>query len=105
MTILNQGSCEPIKATVHGAALGLAALMGLYNAAAWLRRRERHLAVNTVLYGMAIAWEHRHVAHHLAACRRVGAAPILAMASVVSEVTEVRDIGDIRDLAEIRKVA
>ena len=69
LPILHHGSCEPLKATVHGAALGLAALMGLYNAAAWLRRRERHLAVNTVLYSLAIAWEQRHVAHHLAACR------------------------------------
>jgi len=38
--------------------------MGLYNAAAWLARRDRHLAVNTVLYAALILWEQHHVAHH-----------------------------------------
>jgi hypothetical protein len=37
--------------------------MGAYNAAAWLLRRERHLAVNTVLYTALLAWEQQHVAH------------------------------------------
>ena len=67
--ILNRGNCEPFKAAVHGLSLGLVTLMGLYNAAAWIQRRERHLAVNAVLYGFAIAWEHRLVGHHLEACR------------------------------------
>jgi hypothetical protein len=56
--------------------------MGLYNAAAWLSRRERHLAVNAVLYTVLTIWEQQHVAHHLAAVRRAngqkpvdGAAP------------------------------
>jgi hypothetical protein len=43
--------------------------MGLYNAAAWVNRRERHLAVNAVVYGLAVAWERRLVAHHVRACR------------------------------------
>ena len=46
--------------------LGLAALCGLYNAAAWLSRREQHLALNTVMYAALIAIEQRHVAHHIA---------------------------------------
>lgn len=70
-TILDRGSCEPLKACVHATALGLFTIMGLYNAAAWLRRRERHLAVNAVLYGVGILWEQRHVARHLASCRQL----------------------------------
>src|SRR5688572_33003947 len=70
LPILNSGSCEPLKAGVHGFAMGLAAVMGLYNAAAWVQRRQRHLAVNAIIYGLAIAWEQRHVAHHITACRQ-----------------------------------
>lgn len=67
--MLSKGECEPFKACVHGAALGLCALMGLYNAAAWVNRRERHLAVNAIVYGLAVAFEQRHVTHHVRACR------------------------------------
>jgi len=70
LDVLQCGSCEPLKLGVHGAALGLAVVMGAYNAAAWLSRREHHLAVNTVLYAALIAFEHRHVAHHVAELRR-----------------------------------
>lgn len=70
LDVLKCGSCEPLKLSVHGAALGLAVVMGLYNAAAWLSRREQHLAVNAVLYAMLTAWEQKHVAHHLAELRR-----------------------------------
>jgi hypothetical protein len=69
LTILKQGSCEPFKAVVHGASLGLFAIMGLYNAAAWINRRERHLAVNALIYALGVAWERRLVAHHIDACR------------------------------------
>jgi hypothetical protein len=68
LTILDVGCCEPLKAVVHATALGLAALMGAYNAAAWLRRRQSHLAVNAVIYIAAAFWEQRHVAHHLVPC-------------------------------------
>lgn len=64
LTLLQCGSCEPLKLGVHAAALGLATVMGLYNAAAWLARRDRHLAVNTMLYAALILWEQHHVAHH-----------------------------------------
>jgi len=67
---LEPGSCETLKASVHAAAFGLAIVMGVYNAAAWLRRRERHLAINTVLYAALTAWEQKNVAHHLASRRR-----------------------------------
>ena len=70
LDVLQCGSCEPLKLGVHGAALGLAVVMGLYNAAAWLSRREQHLAINAVLYAALTAWEQKHVAHHLAEIRR-----------------------------------
>ena len=73
LPILQRGSCEPFKAGVHGAALGLAAVMGLYNAAAWLQRRERHLMVNAAVYMLAIVFEQRHVARHLHTCRDLDA--------------------------------
>jgi hypothetical protein len=73
LPILRRGSCEPFKACVHGAALGLAAVMGAYNAAAWLHRRERHLLINAIVYGCAIAFEQRHVAHHVNSCRDLAA--------------------------------
>jgi hypothetical protein len=68
LPILDNGHCEPFKAAIHGLALGLCALMGAYNTAAWLRRRQRHLAINAVVYLSATIWEQRHVAHHVAAC-------------------------------------
>ena len=70
LKVLKCGNCEPLKVGVHATALGIAALCGLYNAAAWLSRREQHLAVNTLLYAALIAFEHRHVSHHIAELRR-----------------------------------
>jgi len=70
LDVLQCGSCERLKASVHGTALGLAVVMAAYNAAAWLSRRQPHLAVNAVLYTAITAWEQRHVAHHLAELRR-----------------------------------
>ena len=75
LEVLHCGSCEELKLGVHATALGIAALCGIYNAAAWLSRRERHLAVNAVLYAALIAWEHQHVAHHVAELRRPLPAP------------------------------
>lgn len=73
LPILKQGSCEPFKAVVHGTSLGLLAIMGMYNAAAWINRRERHLAVNALIYALGVAWERRLVAHHLDSCRNARA--------------------------------
>ena len=70
LKVLKSGNCEPLKLGVHGMALGIAALCGIYNAAAWLSRREPHLAVNTVLYAALIVFEQRHVVHHIAQLRR-----------------------------------
>ncbi len=95
MKILNSGSCETFKAGVHGTALGLAAIMGLYNGAAWLRRRERHLFVNTLLYGLAAVWESKHVAHHLGAA---------ALRPALEPVAVTDDAGDTRP-AVLRRTA
>jgi hypothetical protein len=73
LKVLKCGNCEELKLGIHATTLGLAALCGLYNAAAWLSRREQHLALNTVMYAMLIAVEQRHVAHHIAELRRAGA--------------------------------
>lgn len=70
LPILQCGNCEPLKATVHAFVLGTAALCALYNVAAWVARRQTHLAVNTVLYGTLVAWEATHVRHHLATLPR-----------------------------------
>jgi hypothetical protein len=94
LTVLRHGSCEPLKAGVHAAALGLFAIMGLYNAAAWLTRRQTHLAVNAVLYSTLTIWEQRHVAGHLAElqrCRERGEAKAVSQMTVVaSETLETR---------------
>jgi hypothetical protein len=70
LRILECGNCEPLKLGVHASAFGLAVVMGLYNAAAWLKRREPHLAVNAVLYAALTAWETEHIRHHLIEIRR-----------------------------------
>src|SRR5262245_35792929 len=91
LPVLQCGNCEPLKAGVHAAALGLCAVMGLYNAAAWLSRRQRHLAVNAVVYTALTLWEQRHVAHHLAElnkCHEVVDQP----AVVAAEVTVVAEL-------------
>ena|SRR5437660_1288619 len=79
LDVLQCGSCERLKLGIHGTALGLAVVMGAYNAAAWLTRRQTHLAVNAVLYAALTAWEQKHVSHHLAELRKPrsldGAAP------------------------------
>jgi hypothetical protein len=69
LDVLKCGNCEELKLGVHAGALAIAAVCGAYNAAAWLVRREPHLAINTVLYLMLIAWEQQHVSHHLETIR------------------------------------
>jgi hypothetical protein len=76
MRMLQNGNCERVKTGVHAAALGLAVICGLYNAAAWLSRRQVHLAVNAVLYALLTAWEQQHVVHHLAEIRPRAVAPL-----------------------------
>lgn len=78
MKILESGSCEVFK----GTALSLAAVMGLYNLAAWMQRREAHLAINAIVYIGAIAFESQHVNHHrLSALQCAAQAAALAAAA------------------------
>jgi hypothetical protein len=83
LPILDVGSCEPLKASIHGAALGLCVLMGVYNAAAWLKRRQSHLAINAIVYLAGTYWEHCHVAHHIVRCT-----PPQKAAAIAPETTE-----------------
>jgi hypothetical protein len=87
LKVLKCGNCEELKLGVHALALGVAALCGAYNAAAWLSRRERHLAVNTIMYAALIAFERQHVSHHIAELRRPGAEPETPAKGAASEVT------------------
>jgi hypothetical protein len=63
--------------------------MGLYNAAAWLKRRETRLAVNAILYAGLAAWEQHHVAHHIRALKRVRAAAPPDAPNVVASKTPI----------------
>src|SRR3954469_16456396 len=83
LNVLKCGKCEELKLGVHALSLAVAALCGVYNAAAWLSRRERHLAVNTVMYAALIAFEQQHVVHHIAELRRVNPVPTPAAGAAV----------------------
>lgn len=62
--ILDRGECEPLKGSVHATLGLLAGLCLAYNACAWIRRGERHLAVNVAVYGMLARWEWTVVRRH-----------------------------------------
>ena len=70
---VSQGHAEPVKDAFHGLAAVVCGLMFAYNTAAWLFRREPHLAINALVYGSAILYEgvqpHRHVAARIRAGR------------------------------------
>ena len=66
--MLDNGHCEPLKAAVHGVLMATVSVCAAYNTAAWLKRRQRHLAINAVIYSMAVWWERCHVLHHLRDC-------------------------------------
>lgn len=68
MSIFDNGQCEGVKLTVH-AALGAIALVCLgYNAISFVRRFEKHLALNVVMYGALVWMERRKVSHHWRDC-------------------------------------
>lgn len=64
------GRYEPFKTAWHGllllGALGAAA----YNVVAWLRRRERHLAMNVGIYLSWALLEYQQIARHCEAARQ-----------------------------------
>jgi len=63
--LFKSGSQETVKGTVHLLLHGLAASAAIYNAAAWLDRREPHLAVNTAVYTGLALFEIKQVMSHL----------------------------------------
>jgi hypothetical protein len=65
LPLLCSGRYEGLKASVHGVALATAAVCAGYNLAAWLMRRQRHLAVNSGIYVVLAVWEWIHVQHHI----------------------------------------
>ena len=68
INMLNNGECESVKAAVHGVLMATVALCAAYNTAAWLKRRQPHLAINAVVYTAAVWWERCHIVHHLRTC-------------------------------------
>jgi hypothetical protein len=94
LNVLKCGNCEELKLGVHTLALAVAALCGAYNAAAWMSRHERHLAINAVMYAALVAIEQQHVSHHIAELRRPHSAPLPRLA--VGEAASARQTsGDI----------
>jgi len=83
--VLQNGNCEPLKAATHGIMLGTALVCLSYNLAAWIVRRQRHLAINTLLYTAAVIWETEHVRHHLRGCPK----PLRAVPPVTPETRRV----------------
>ena len=73
--MLDVGQCEPLKAAVHGVLFATVAVCAAYNAAAWLKRRQPHLAINAVVYGAAVCGNMRTCMHHLVECGPAKEAP------------------------------
>lgn len=65
MTLLQSGNRETFKGCYHGALGVFAAGALVYNLAAFSVRKERHLALNVLLYGALVALESRKTAHHM----------------------------------------
>jgi hypothetical protein len=97
--MLDVGNCEPLKAAVHGLLLATVSLCAAYNAAAWLKRRQRHLAFNAVIYGAAIWWEHTHVMHHRVGCKPAAPERFTGPVGVASRRTVQTSAGPERDAA------
>ena len=93
LEVLQCGKCEPLKLGVHVLTLGLVAVMGIYNAAAWLSRRQKHLAFNAVMYAALTVWEQQHVAHHIAELRRPQSVPVTPPASEAALPTSAVTVG------------
>ena len=81
--MLDNGECEPTKAAVHGVLMATVAVCAAYNTAAWIKRRQTHLAINAIVYTAAVLWERCHVVHHLRSCR--------GSSSTVSSVDKLKD--------------
>jgi hypothetical protein len=67
-TFCQSGQQEIVKGGVHGAACMIAAVMAVYNIAAWCFRREQHLSTNALVYTLAVGWEAKQTLRHLRKC-------------------------------------
>ncbi len=63
--LCTSGNHEILKGTVHGTAGVIAGVMAAYNIAACCFRRDRHLRVNAVVYGLLFGYEVKQTLHHL----------------------------------------
>ena len=57
MRILHIGTGELLKGGVHAFLGGVLSIVAAFNVAAWVERRDRHLAVNAIGYTLAVGWE------------------------------------------------
>lgn len=73
MRLCQPGHFERLKLAVHAVAALTGGAMAIYNAAAWLERREPHHAVNAILYTAFTGYEIPHVQHHYRAIRAADA--------------------------------
>lgn len=64
-TLTDPGCCEGLKAVIHASLCGLAFLCAGYNAVAFARRHEPHLAANVLLYASLVGLELAKTRHHL----------------------------------------
>ena len=62
--ILDRGSDEVSKIAAHVLLGGIAAVCMAYNLAAWVKRREAHLAWNAVIYGTLTVLEGYQIQRH-----------------------------------------
>jgi hypothetical protein len=62
--LLQPGQGEALKAGVHASLGLLAGVCVLYNSAAWISRRDAHLARNAWFYGLVLAVELIQVQRH-----------------------------------------
>lgn len=64
MAFTDPGTHELLKASVHGVLGSVAAICGGYNAIAFSRRGEVHLAVNIIVYVAVVAYELKKILRH-----------------------------------------
>lgn len=64
MSLTDPGTHELIKASVHGMLGTLAAVCGGYNAIAFWRRGDGHLAINLCVYVAVVAYELKKILRH-----------------------------------------
>src|SRR5262245_53158936 len=83
-TFCTSGENEGVKGGVHGAACLMAGAMALYNAVAWCLRRESHLAVNAVVYTLAVGWEVKQTMHHVQHLRQIQRARAVAISTAAA---------------------